>query len=206
MIRAAFPADRRRNASMSPAMAVSAASPTARSDQSRVPSFAFAPAAGTVRGSRCRRNGDSSWCRSSDAGFAACARARPADLATLRSTRANAGPDSAWTTVLCGVELIADAVGEAVATGTCGASPTLPLPAPRQQRVRWRSRHALRLRPCPCVRAAGATVATGIAFITGGAVTACAESATGEVATSATGADRAADGATRGGRKAEGST
>jgi hypothetical protein len=36
-----------------------------------------------------------------------------------------AGPTSAWLTVFCGVDLIARAVGSAVAGWTCGASTTL---------------------------------------------------------------------------------
>ena len=96
---------------------------------------------------RCRRSGDSSWYRRSDAGFAACARAAPADLAAL-TPRADAGPDSAWTTELCCVDLIADALGEAVAACTCAASPTLAATGTRQPGVRWRPWHA-RLRPAP---------------------------------------------------------
>lgn len=201
MIRAAFPLDPRRNASMSPATAVNAASPTARSDQTCAPSCVFVPATETVRGSLRGRSGDSSSCRKGDLGFAASARAALADSTSLRSPRSASGPASAWTTVFCG-DLIDGAVGSTAPRCTWGASTTLA--ATGASVITGASAD------CSVAtgagRAADAVVAAGVASVTGGAVSAGADSAAVGEAMSAAGAEPAATVATRGGSKVKGST
>jgi hypothetical protein len=201
MIRAAFPLDRRRNARMSPATATSAASPTARSDQSCVLSCASVPATETVRGSLRGRSGDSCSCPKGDPGFAASRRAALADSTSLCSPRSAAGPAPAWTTVFCG-DLIDGAVGSTAARCTWDALTTLA--------ATGASVIAGASAECPVAtgagRAADAVVAAGVSSVIGGAVSACADSAAAGEATSATGADPAAAVATRGGSKLKGST
>ena len=118
MIRAAFPEDRPRSASMSPAATVSA-SPTATSDQSCAPLSALVLAIETVRGSRCRRSGDASSCRRGDPGFASRTRVAPVGFTDSDA----AGPASAWMTV-CWDDVIDGAVGSTVVGCTCGMSAT----------------------------------------------------------------------------------
>jgi hypothetical protein len=203
MIRAAFPLDRRRNARMSPATAISAASPSAaRGDQSCALSCASVPATETVRGSPRGRSGDSCSCRKGDPGFAASRRAALADSTSLRSPRSAAGPASAWTTVFCG-DLIERAVGSIAPRCTWDASTTL---APAVGASATAGASAECSVATGAGRAAVAVAAAGVASVTGGAVSTCADSAAAGEATSATGADPAATVATRGGSKVKGST
>jgi hypothetical protein len=200
MIRAAFPLDRRRNASTIPATAVNAVRATTRSDQSCAPSRALVPPAETVRGSRCTRSGDSFSCRSGDPWFAAAARATPAEPAGTCSPSfgvtdsGSSGLASARSTVLSD-DVIDGAVGSTAPRCTCGASATAGASAGVACSV-----------ATGASRATGAVAVAGVASLAAGALSACADSATTAGATSATGTEPAAGAATRGGSKVKGST
>jgi hypothetical protein len=206
MIRAAFPVDRRWNASMSAAATVSAASPTARNDQLCAPSCALVLPTETVRGSRCRRSGDASSSRRGASGFASCARELPSRSCprSVVTGSGAAGPASACITVFRG-DVIAGAVPPAVAGCTYGASSTLAatgVSATAGESAVVRGSVAT----SAGVWAAATGLAAGVASVTGGGASACADSAAGDEATCATGSDPAAVGATSGGSKVKGST
>jgi hypothetical protein len=215
MIRAAFPVDRRRNASMSPTATVSAASPTARSDQSCAPSRALVLATETVRGSWCRRSRDApppesmSLCFPPGASLTGWRAPMVVDgeLPNRRCRRpvvadsGAAGPASAWPDVLCG-DATDRAAGWTVTGCRCSASTALV--------AAGASATAGASMPVGCsvgvdVCAARAVAAAGVASITGGAVSASTDSAAADETRSGAGAEPAA-GATRGGSRLKGST
>ena len=179
MIRAAFPLDPRRNASTIPATAVNAVRATTRSDQSCAPPRALVPPAETVRGSRCTSSGDSISCRSGDPWFAALARAAPAEPAGTCSPSsgvtdsASSGLASAPPTVLSD-DVIDGAVGSTAPRCTRGASATAGASAGVTCSV-----------ATGAGRGTGAVAVAGVASLTVGALSACADSApTGDATSS----------------------
>jgi hypothetical protein len=207
MIRAAFPFDRRRNASRRPATAVSPARPAATSDQSCAPSRALVAPAEIVRGSWCRRISDSFSCRSDDPWSATIARtpaAEPASRCRPSSGVTDSGPSdlaSPRSTVLSD-DFLDGAVGSIAPRCTCGASTEIA--------ATGASAAAGASAGLACSVAAGAGRATGaaaaVASGTGETLSGCTDSATAGEATSATGADPVAGAATREGSKVKGST
>jgi hypothetical protein len=205
MIRAAFPLDRRPNASMIPTTAVNPVRPIARSDQSCAPSLASVPPAETVRGSWCRRSADSLSCRRGDPWFAARARAvRPEAVSACRPSSGTTDSDpsgliAARSTVLSD-DVCVEAVGSTALRCRCGASTPLAVTG-----VSATAGVACSV-ATGAGRAAAALVAAVAASLTGGALSACADSAATGETTSATGADPAAGTPIRGGNRVKGST